>query len=95
MYGTRFSMGLLTTTIPWKLNQARIIFFHTPSSFSDETLVQLQHLVQCTLRKECVESIATEERIRSPTLKKGDKRIARKEGEEGRDIYKYTSKLHI
>lgn len=52
-------------------------FVHTLRSFRRDTLEHLQHFVQGTFRKDCAASIEAEERIWSPTMKKGDECVDR------------------
>lgn len=70
-------------------------FLHMPSSFPKETLEQQQPFIQGTLQKTFLLSIATEKKMWSPIVHKGERCFDRKDREEGRARYTSTSNFLV
>lgn len=87
-------MGLLITTI-LKAEASANDSLHMPSSLPEEKLEQLQKILQGSLQKERVESIATEKRIWSSNVNKGDGHVNSKGGNRRRARYTSTSTFLI
>lgn len=62
-----------------EVEASTVWFFHTSNSFPNEKLEQLQQFVQRTFRKECAAYTATEKKILSSIMNKGDKCLDRKD----------------